>query len=441
MKRMNNQSIIQKRKYYSLLWIFMAVILFSACENQEVTLETVRISFVTNGGNVMDALEVNYNTIAAKPANPVKENAVFWNWYTDAEFKHVFDFTQPLKVDVILYAKWMSTCVVTFETNGGSLISPDTIGAGNYITLPGLSPRKPGFKFVNWCTDAALTTLFDTNTPVTDNITLYAKYSDMFTLTFDCRGGNAVVPMQVKGNTTILNPTLTHPKGYSFWEWRTEEGKPFNPQSQPIMEDMTLYAIWNMPVSMFIVDGGKFWGLKPEYKVTTEYVDIPANLPGLTTPGINDYNFYENQVVKSISIPATFTYIGAQAFAFCPNLKSLFMYGVKEIGSQIIKSSGLETVNIPGTVTKISDSFALCSAYKTVRFFKPDTSQETALDINWTFWESLGLEKIVFDRSTPPVFGQNVLNSKKLKEIVVPAASFAAYKAAWPNYALLMKKQ
>lgn len=438
---MRNSIMHLKVKPYFLFICVMAIALLASCNKNVDIPEKVKISFETNGATAIESIVLNYNTIATKPINPTKANAIFWNWYSDAELKHIFDFTQPVRNDLTLYAKWLTTYTVTYETFGGTTILPDTVGSGEFIEPLSIIPKKTGYKFLNWCADAALSVNFDYNTVITSNTILYAKYSDTFTISFESRGGTIVPPLQVKGNTTTSNPAISNPKGYTFWEWRTEEGKPYNLETQAIVEDLTLYAVWNMPATMFRVESGKFWGLKPEFILTTEYVDIPANLPGLTTPGINDYNFYNNTVVKSISLPSTFTFIGLNGFASCPNLKSIFIYGVQEIGSQIIKDSGLEKVNIPGTVTKMSDSFALCTTLKTVHFYKPSISPELALDLNWLFWASYSLETIVFDRMTPPKFGANMLNSTKLKEILVPTESYTEYITAWPAYSSIMQKQ
>jgi hypothetical protein len=438
---MRNNIKYTKSRLQFLLLCISTITLFVSCDKDDEIPEKVTISFETNGGTTVQTIEMGYNTIATKPGNPTKANAKFWNWYTDAELKHVFDFTQPLKSDITLYAKWISTYNVMYETFGGTIFSPDTVNAGDFLQPLDIVPKKTGFKFLNWYADAALSVVFDYNLPINANTAIYAKYSDTFTVAFDSRGGTSVQPVQVKGNSYLANPVTTNPKGYSFWEWRTNEGKPFNPATQPIVEDLTLHAVWNMPATMFRVEGGKFWGLKPEYVASTEYIDIPSNLPELTTPGINDFNFYNNTVVKSISIPANFSFIGLNAFALCPNLKSLLMYGVQNIGSQIIKESGIEEINIPGTVTKISDSFALCNTLKTVRFYKPDSTPEPSLDLNWTFWASTNLESIIFERLTPPQFGANMLNSTKLKTILVPYEVYGDYKTAWPAYASFMKKQ
>ena len=69
------------------------------------------------------------------------------------------------------------TYTVTFNSNGGSDVAPITgILNGNKITLPSV-PTKSDVEFIGWFTDINLQNKFDVNTPITSNITLYAKWS------------------------------------------------------------------------------------------------------------------------------------------------------------------------------------------------------------------------------------------------------------------------
>ena len=65
---------------------------------------------------------------------------------------------------------------VTFETNGGSKISPVEVFDKHKVTLP-TAPTKDGYTFAGWYTDADLTTPFDADTVITKDITLYAKWT------------------------------------------------------------------------------------------------------------------------------------------------------------------------------------------------------------------------------------------------------------------------
>ncbi|KAB7790641.1 Ig-like domain-containing protein [Bifidobacterium leontopitheci] len=70
---------------------------------------------------------------------------------------------------------------VTFNSNGGSTVASQTVESGSKATKPA-DPTKAGFTFGGWYKDAALKTLYDFNTAVTANITLYAKW-DPVTIT------------------------------------------------------------------------------------------------------------------------------------------------------------------------------------------------------------------------------------------------------------------
>lgn len=63
---------------------------------------------------------------------------------------------------------------VTFNSNGGSDV-PEQIRANAAATKP--DSRKAGYTLVGWYTDEACTAAYDFTKPVTDNITLYAKWT------------------------------------------------------------------------------------------------------------------------------------------------------------------------------------------------------------------------------------------------------------------------
>lgn len=66
---------------------------------------------------------------------------------------------------------------ITFETNGGSQISPIQMMSGNKITKP-TDPAKTDWYFGGWYSDSTLTQSWNFNTLVYENITLYAKWND-----------------------------------------------------------------------------------------------------------------------------------------------------------------------------------------------------------------------------------------------------------------------
>ena len=69
---------------------------------------------------------------------------------------------------------------ITYNTNGGNAISPATDLTTIPSTLP--TPTKEGYNFAGWYTDNAFTAPAIAGTPLTDNITLYAKWADPYTV-------------------------------------------------------------------------------------------------------------------------------------------------------------------------------------------------------------------------------------------------------------------
>lgn len=71
---------------------------------------------------------------------------------------------------------------ITYNTNGGNAISPATDLTTIPSTLP--TPTKEGYNFAGWYTDNAFTAPAIAGTPLTDNITLYAKWADPYTVAY-----------------------------------------------------------------------------------------------------------------------------------------------------------------------------------------------------------------------------------------------------------------
>ena len=78
---------------------------------------------------------------------------------------------------ITLYAKWtVNTYTVTFNTDGGSAVDSQTVNYNSTATTP-TAPTKTGYTFAGWYTDAGCTNSYDFLTAVTENITLYAKWT------------------------------------------------------------------------------------------------------------------------------------------------------------------------------------------------------------------------------------------------------------------------
>ena len=68
------------------------------------------------------------------------------------------------------------TWTVTFETNGGSAVDSKTVTDGSAVAAPA-DPTRDGYTFAGWYKDAECSEAYDFTAPVTENITLYAKWT------------------------------------------------------------------------------------------------------------------------------------------------------------------------------------------------------------------------------------------------------------------------
>ncbi|QMV40697.1 InlB B-repeat-containing protein [Cohnella cholangitidis] len=161
------------------------------------------VTFNSNGGTAVANQTVSYNSNATAPAAPTRTGYTFGGWYSNTGLTTSFAFTTPITGNTTLYAKWtLNSYTVTFNSNGGSTVSNQTVSHNNTATAPA-NPTKTGYTFGGWYTNAALSTAFTFTTAITGNTTLYAKWTlNNYTVTFNSNGGSAVASQTVSYNNT-----------------------------------------------------------------------------------------------------------------------------------------------------------------------------------------------------------------------------------------------
>lgn len=133
------------------------------------------VQFNTDGGTSVAAQTVEEGGRATEPASPTKDGFAFAGWYADDQLQTPFDFANAVTADITLYAKWLITYTVTFDTDGGTEIQPQTVITGYSAQQPS-DPAKDGYTFAGWYTDDQFTQVYDFDTVVTENKTIYAKW-------------------------------------------------------------------------------------------------------------------------------------------------------------------------------------------------------------------------------------------------------------------------
>jgi len=116
----------------------------------------------------------------------------------------------------------IGTHTVTFNANGGSAVSNQIVPHNGTATTPA-APTKTGSTFAGWYSDYAMTVAFVFTTPITADITLYAKWTlNSYTISF-ASGGNGSLAGTTRqtvsygGNTTAV--TAKPDGAYLFRNW------------------------------------------------------------------------------------------------------------------------------------------------------------------------------------------------------------------------------
>lgn len=231
---------------------------------------TYVIKFDVNGHGLDtapgDIKDVAYNSTFKKPADPTETGYTFKGWYTDKDCtdRNEFDFDVPVTSDnyeITLYAKWeINKYTVTFDFNTGKTSTPKTeeVEYGNPVSEP-TKPTHTGYTFGGWYTDQACAGkefTFDADgkstTPITDHITLYAKWTkNRYTVTFDVDGQTDLIPpVSVEHGNGVSKPDTSKltKEGCTFDGWYTDAAytNKYTNWGDSITGNTTFYARWNV---------------------------------------------------------------------------------------------------------------------------------------------------------------------------------------------------
>ncbi|CAI6079554.1 InlB B-repeat-containing protein [Cohnella sp. JJ-181] len=255
------------------------------------TLNNNTVSFNSNGGSAVADQTVGYGFQASEPDEPTKNDLVFAGWYSDSALTSVYDFAAQVTADLTLYAKWLRSYTVSFDSNEGSAVADQTVIEGNKTAAPG-APTKEGFVFGGWYSDSGLTSAYDFETTVvTGSFTLYAKWTiapkNSYTVSFISNGGSAVADLTVEEGAVAAAPGAPTKNGYTFEGWYSDSGltSRFSFSTTPIATSLTLYAKWtlNAYTVSFNSNGGS--------SVTNQTVGYDGNATAPSAPTRSGYTF------------------------------------------------------------------------------------------------------------------------------------------------------
>ncbi len=150
------------------------------------------------------------------------------------------------------------TFTVTFDTQGGTLVSSQEVIEGNKVTKPN-DPAKIDYEFVYWYFNNEAAE-FDFNTIISSDITLYALWYNQ---------------SEDLANVNPRNDVYYQIFVRSFADSDGDGVGDFNGVTQNLdyLEDLGITAIWMLPVNTTDLDWGSYHGyrIKDYYDVNPEY--------------------------------------------------------------------------------------------------------------------------------------------------------------------------
>jgi len=286
------------------------------------------------GGTPPAAIAGSYGDAIQLPDEGSLERSgyVFYGW-------GVIGSSYIITGDTTLNAVWIPSYTVTFDGNGatgGIVPAAITVGSGSAIQLPEQGTlQRTGYSFGGWNVNSPYT--------VTGNITIYAKWIPIYTVTFDgngATGGTAPVAMKADSGSSIQFPEQGNLEkiGELFVGWNTNPsgaGTNYNVGTNfPVVSNLTLYAIFGVPCTVsFDANGGD---TAPEDIVAGSGASV--TLPSIMRSGYNFGGWNTN------SSGTGSNYSGGTSYNVTEDVTLYAEWTVIPPGSIIVSSTGNNSI-------------------------------------------------------------------------------------------------
>ena len=237
---------------------------------KNIPVVTYTVSFDANGGTGSMADATGVSGEYTLPANgfTAPDGKQFKAWSVGGVEKAAGDKI-TVTANTTVTAVWEDIPVtyytVTFDSNGGSAVTAQSIEAGQKATKPA-DPTKDGYDFKGWTLNGSA---YDFNTAVNGNITLVATWEQQqvvpttYTVSFAANGGTGTMAdvTGISGEYTLPANGFTAPDGKQFKAWSVDGNEKAVGDKITVTADTTVTAVWET------IPAGHTCDIKPVAKV------------------------------------------------------------------------------------------------------------------------------------------------------------------------------
>jgi uncharacterized repeat protein (TIGR02543 family) len=226
--RITTDTVFEKNTVVFALWTVITVTFEPNSQDAMVTPTSATVS--ENG------------TLEILPA-AIRADYAFNGWFTEEEGGVLVTEDTLFYENTTLYAQWSQIFTVTFVSPDGTVFV--VTGANSRLTgLPVV--QKEGFAFNGWFTEETGGTQISEDTAFQEDITVYAQWSEIFTVTFINQDDLVVViSTGVQGRLDLQELPVVQRDGFSFDGWFTEDGIEVNLDTS-FESDTHVYASWTI---------------------------------------------------------------------------------------------------------------------------------------------------------------------------------------------------
>ncbi|HFI0004551.1 TPA: InlB B-repeat-containing protein, partial [Streptococcus suis] len=149
-----------------------------------------------------------YNYRPSRPAG-VDDDYTWGGWYSDSGLNQAYSFDKMPSNNFVLYAKWVApNMTVSFDLNGGEGTAPEpqTVEKKKTATVVA-DPTRAHYDFDGWFTAKEGGERYVWSKPVTENITLYARWNPQ-PLKYTVKYVDATTKNRLAADKVIESPAL-----------------------------------------------------------------------------------------------------------------------------------------------------------------------------------------------------------------------------------------
>jgi uncharacterized repeat protein (TIGR02543 family) len=239
--------------------------------------------------------------------DPVRVGYTFFVWDIETPA------TMPANDLTITAIYTINQYTISFDVNGGSEVIAITEDYNTPVTEP-TEPTKIGYTFNGWYSDIELLIPYEFTLMPAEDITLYAKWNiNQYTISFETDGGSIVEDITQDYDSFVTEPAEPTKDGFTFDGWYNESNliTPYIFDKITAM-DITVYAKWNIDFSVVLLVDNTY--MVTEYIGTDTEIIIPAFYLGKPLTKIEEYAFFGDNTITSITIPETVTTMSGMSF-------------------------------------------------------------------------------------------------------------------------------